>query len=311
MQTTGVRWAAGAAALAAVVLGLSGCELCEDLNCDGGGIGVGNFSFTRGLVFVTAGAANVGGADARDYSVTGVFTNDGAYRDPSVGPGGDSLVYASQDGNALYRVPTAGGVASVLANQDPTFRNLRQPVFTPDGLFVLFTYDSGGRSGIGRVSADGTGGIVPLSPSGAVSYSSPSFDRSGRLLAVSGTSGNPTSLRYLDPNTGSPNEVASGLGNALAVANRAQLSPDGTRVAFDGRISSGATRLFVLDLASGTTEQLDVGAGNQTYPTWTGNAELAFGSDEGGADQIYVVPAAGGSPTLIIPSARQPSFGPL
>ena len=220
------------------------------------------------------------------------------------------MVYVSQDGSSLFRIPTVGGVPSVLATQDPTFRNLRQPVFTPDGLFVLFTFDSAGSTGIGRVAADGTGGIVPLSP-GAISYSSPSFDRNGRLLAVSGTSGNPTSLSYLDPDTGSPNEVATDLGNALAVANRAQLSPDGTRVAFDGRISSGATRLFVHDLGSGATDQLDVGSGNQTYPTWTSNAELAFGSDEGGADQIYLVPAEGGSPTLIIPSAVQPSFGPF
>jgi len=299
------------AILAAALVGLPGCELCSDLNCDGGGGSVGELRFASGLVYVTAGSRDIAGADRRDWSTTGYFTTGGGLRNPAVGPGGDSIVFATTRGDALLRAATVGGALSTLATSDASISNLRQPVFTPDGRRVVFTFDRGGVAGIGSVAADGSGGIIEVPRTlSAVHYTSPSFDASGRLYVVAATSGGVgAELVRLDLSTGASQVVTDDLGDALGVANRAQVSPDGTQIVFDGRTSSGATRLFV-HTVGGSTRQLNVGAGNQTFPTWVSANTLAFASDTGGADQIYLAPATGGSADLIIPSATEPNFGP-
>lgn len=312
MQTHHVKWlTAPIAVLAAALLGLSGCELCTDLNCDGGGGTVGELTFNSGLVFVTAVSRDVAGADQRDFAVTGRFTAGGGTRNPAVGPDGDSIVFATARGDALLRVATVGGASSTLATSDNTITNLRQPVFSIDGKRVFFTFDRGGVSGIGSVAADGTGGIVEVPrPLRAVNFTSPSFDLAGRLHAVANTPGDVgAELGRLDPITGDFLVLTRNLENALVVANRAQVSPNGTKIVFDGRVSSGATRLFIHAIGGGTV-QLDVGAGNQSFPTWVKEDTLAFASDAGGADQIYLVKTTGGSAELVIPGGTEPNFGP-
>jgi TolB protein len=310
-----MKWLVGTLLGLAVGAGLlGGCSLCEDFDCEsGGGGGTGEVSFTRGLVFLRGSARDILVADASDYSATQPLTSGGGFRHPSLSPDGDAVAFTDSTGSRLMRVSTRGGSPATVLDADNTFRNLRNPAFTPDGTGIVFVYDSGGASYLGQVSADGTGGAFQLAGGGALSYGSPSFSKGGKLLAVAGSSGNSfTQLELINPANGATTPVLNNLGGeALQVVNRAVLSPDGTRAAFDGRVASGNTRLFVVDLASRTVRQLSIGAGNQSFPSWVGNTQLAFTSDEGGSDQVYLVPVDGsGSASLTVPSATEPMYGP-
>jgi TolB protein len=292
----------------------AGCSLCENLDCDpggGGGVGGGEVDFTRGLVLVRDGDLLV--ADRADYSQTAQLTSGGSFRHPTVSPDGRVVVAAAADGSALVRVPTAGGASATLLRADATYRGLRNPVFTPDGTRVLFVYDSGAASSVGSVAADGTGGVRAVVGGGSTAYGSPSFDRTGRLFVATGPSAfNLNRLVQVNPSTGVTVGASLSLGtSASRVVNRAEVSPDGTRIAFDGEIASGAVRLFVVSSSGGAASQLNLGPGNQAWPTWTGDTTLAFASETGGgAESIYTVPASGGSAELAVPSGTEPSFGP-
>lgn len=293
-------------------LALSGCELCTDLNCDGGGGSAGDLQFQRGLVFVNAGG-NLGAADQSDWATLGTFTSGGGVRHPSVSPDGDTLAFASTDGSTLFSVPSVGGALTTIVSAGGAFAGVSEPVFDPSGERVIFTYASGGVTGIGQVAADGTGTPQALSANaGGISFASPSFDESGRLYVIAGDGvRGGVALGRMDPVTGVYSNLTDNLGNnVLQIAHRAEVSPDGRRIAFDGRTSSGAIHLFVYTLSTGEVVQLNVGGGNQTWPTWVDNVRLAFASDAGGAEQIYLAPVSGGSAELVIPSASQPRFGP-
>lgn len=308
-----MKWMAGLLVGLSVALGLAGCDgLCANVDCDpggGGGVGGGNFSFARGLVFVRGGDLYL--SDRSDYSAAEPLSSGEAFVTPSLSPDGRSVVAATAGRTRLVRLSVGSSSTATLLQAGGPFTELRNPVFTPDGQSVLFVYNSGTASYIGRVAADGSGGAELLVGGSSMSYGSPSFDRQGRLVVAAGT--DRTALdRIVAVNPSSGQEVGARLplGNsAQRVVNRAQVSPDGTRVAFDGQLGTGASGLFVLSLSSGMVSPLSIGRGNHTFPTWQGNDTLAFSSDAGGSDVIYTVAATGGSPTLAVPG-DQPFYGP-
>ena len=113
--------------------------------------------------------------------------------------------------------------------------------------------------------------------------------------------------------TGQVTNVTNVLGNeALGISNRLVVSPDGTRAAFDGLVSSGVTRLFVIDLGSRVVTALyssELGT-NDSFPCWLGNTSIAFSSDSGGNDSIYKVNLpSSSSASLLVPKAVEPWYG--
>jgi Tol biopolymer transport system component len=101
---------------------------------------------------------------------------------------------------------------------------------------------------------------------------------------------------------------------ALSLANRLAWSADGTKAAFDAHVSSGATRLFVFDLASGaiTAVKGATGApnGNDTWPSWVSAGSLAFSSDSGGSDAVYTSALDGSNRTQVVPNGTEAWYGP-
>ena len=92
---------------------------------------------------------------------------------------------------------------------------------------------------------------IPDFGGGSTSYGSPSFFADGlSVLAPAGSTVTTyMNLEKIDVATGHTMTVVASLGNeARSVANRAVVSPDGTRAAFDGSLSSLATRIFVVNL---------------------------------------------------------------
>lgn len=289
---------------------LSGCDIDE-----GGGGGGGPVTFRRGFAFVRGEDIYV--ADDTDFGKPNRLTTNGFNRQPSFSADGRQLVFVHADpaGHQLQTVSAAGSTTgpSTVYSATTGQRNFRTPVFSPDGTFIVFAYEENSVSHLGRVNADGSG-FTPLTTS-SLSYSSPSFYANGQfVLAVAGS---PNQLQQVNVNTRATQTVATSLTAAVSsIANRVVLSPDGSRVAFDGRLASNTSevRIFVLNLSSGTTTQLTDHVGETAvdgFPTWVSATQIGFSSNSGGSDQVYVLPsnAVKTSGGFTLASAKEPWFG--
>ncbi len=122
-----------------------------------------------------------------------------------------------------------------------------------------------------------------------------------------------TQIERITIATNAVTNVTNVLGNeAMGISNRLVISPDGTKAAFDGVVSSGVTRLFVIDLGSRVVSSPYAGepGTNDTFPCWMGSTALAFSSDSGGNDNVYKVNLpVSTSPSLLVPKAIEPWYG--
>lgn len=293
-----------------LILVLSSCEL------GGGGGGGGTILFNKGWTFVREDDRNLYIADESDTSTVSRLTTSGGVKHPSLSADGKRIAYVFTlaGESSLYVVPTAGGDPRKVTTQP----NLRTPVFSPDGSRLVFAYDEGSASVIGTVNADGSG-FAKLAGSATLAYASPSFAADGKNLWVA--AGNSVSslmqLELINGTTGAPLDNISNLGAAVGgVANRVAASVDGHRLAFDGRLSGAAVRIFVVDLTTKQVTQLTDYPGDPTvtdgFPCWHGIAKVCFSSDSGGGDQVYSLDAtrvktSGG---LQLTSAVEPWYGP-
>jgi Tol biopolymer transport system component/DNA-binding winged helix-turn-helix (wHTH) protein len=82
-----------------------------------------------------------------------------------------------------------------------------------------------------------------------------------------------------------------------AVAGFPHWSPDGTKIVFHSRGQSQST-LFVQDVQGGGPRSLTRGVGNDYSPAWSHDGKwIYFSSERNGGDQIWRMPAEGGSAT--------------
>lgn len=309
----------------AAVAGLAAA--CEPFDIDGGGGGTAGGSFTRGFVYVKSDRNVYAVDDTWDTSVTLPLqlTTQGAAYEPTLSRSGRLVAFVYRSGSTveLRTVPTTGQgtpstVFSITTSGCTGCTNLRLPTFSPDNNTLVFTVYKGSTSTLARVNVDGSG--AQFLNSGGYSYiGSASFFANGQsVLATTGTiQGQLNTLIQVPVNGGAPSVISYSLGNeALYVTNRAVVSPDGTKVAFDGRISSGGARIFVAPIGQtlGSVSMVTDYVGESVedrFPSWRGNTEVGFLSNSGGADQIYRISAAaqGGTGTLLVPSALEPSYG--
>ncbi|PZR12274.1 MAG: hypothetical protein DI536_15325 [Archangium gephyra] len=303
-------------ALASVALVFSGCDF---INGGGGGGGTGGgggstaIPFTDGFTFVRKDDRNVYLVDDKDTDVVGTLTSTANVRTPSFSADKRRVVFVRGTGESseIAVVPVAGGAASVVVSATSAMRDLRTPVFSPDGTTVAFGYSNNGTGEIGLVNVDGTN-LRSLGANGVLAYASPTFTPDGSAVIVAaGNAGlSLTQVERLTISTGMATSVTNTLGNtAVDIANRIVVSPDGTKAAFDARVSSGESRIFVLDLSSKVVTQVAPGelGANDTFPCWVNNTTLAYSSDAGGNDNLYTV-ALGAMPTLALPKAVEPWY---
>ncbi|HVE84239.1 MAG TPA: hypothetical protein VND93_15390 [Myxococcales bacterium] len=313
--------------VAGALLGLSAG--CLDDGGGGGGGGGGTVNFITGFAFVRDDNQDIYVADRSDYTTVGRLTTSGGNRQPSLSADGRQVVFVHTDAggtSSIMTVATNGGGAPrtvYTANAAGGEKNFKNPVFSPDGTTIVFAYEVLTTSYLAKVAAADGSGFTALT-GGPLSYASPSFYPAssfpGEVLAAAGNSiGQYTLLERININTLVHTPVTNDLGaEAASITNRAVLSADGTKVAFDARLASAstATRIFVQVLSTGVTTQVsDTGAGStealHAFPTWVSPTQVAFVSNEGGANQVYIQGiSALGTGNLTLPSANQPWFGP-
>ncbi|QSQ21092.1 PD40 domain-containing protein [Pyxidicoccus parkwayensis] len=322
---TGMRWFIGGV----LAVGLLGA--CEPTD-EGGGGTTGDVLFTQGFAFVREDDRNVYVVDDDgDPNDPQKLTTVGGVYWPAVSRDGRSIVFVQRSGTAtsLRTVPTSGGTtATLFSSGDSTCprgcTNFRTPTFSPDGRSVVFVFSTNNSSvtSLGRVNTDGSG-FVELTPNTTISYGAPSFVPNGSAVVAPAGSG----LRQLNQIARVPLDgtgpTFSSLGNeVLAVENRVAVSPSGTQVAFDGRLSSGSVRIYVASFGTAGVSALQrvtdlTSAGVlETWPTWTRSNQVGFLLDDasGGTPGIYRATTGTGTPssvTLAVPSAAEPSYGPL
>lgn len=278
-------------------------------------------AFTKGYVYVRKDDRNVYIADERNLQQTSRLTTSGFTRHPSLSSDGKRVVFVRQDGadTELATVATSGGASTAVLRSSTMVKNLRNPVFSKDITKIFFAYDIGSASALGVVNLDGSG-FKSVAGGPTFSYASPSLYADGLSVLVGGgnSASSLTQLEKIDAASGAPQNVTNTLGTieGQAVVNRVVLSPDGTRAVYDGRVASQSSRIFVINLTTrAVTKLTDYPAdpnANDSFPTWVGNDKIAFSSDTGGNDQVYVLPATamGTSGGLTLPSAVEPWFGP-
>lgn len=301
----------------AVVLGLTACDMFGGGGGGGGG-GPTAISFASGFTYVRKDDRNVYVADDADLQTTGVLTTATTASTPALSADGKRIVFVRKTatGTELALVPAGGGTASTLLSSTTTIKNLKTPSFSPDGAKVVFAFDEGGGTSVGLVNVDGSG-FVKIIGGGSLAYSMPSFLPDGQsVITAAGSPGLAyTQLEKVDVTTAVATSVTNSLGNeAQAIINRVVVSPDGTKAAFDGRTSTGVTRIFVIDLSTKTVtkanDYTNEPGTNDTWPSWMTADTLAFGSDSGGSDNVYKVKVDATGRKLLLPSALEAFYGP-
>lgn|GEM_PF-737652 len=297
---------------------LSGCDLFGGGGGGGGGTGGGGgatFTFTRGFTFVRKDDRNVYLADDADAQTTTTLTQSANVRTPSLSLDGKRVVFVrggTMD-SELATVATTGGVISTVISATATQKNFKTPVFSPDGSKIAFGFDEGVSTAIGLVNVDGTG--FQKLATGGLSQAFPSFTPDGlAVIVAAGSVGlGYTQIERITLATNAVTNVTNTLGNeAQGISNRLLVSPDGTKAVFDGRVSSGVTRLFTIDLTTKVVTALYAGepGTNDSFPCWMGNAAVGFSSDSGGNDNVYKVSLPSStSASLLVPKAIEPWYG--
>jgi Tol biopolymer transport system component len=73
-------------------------------------------------------------------------------------------------------------------------------------------------------------------------------------------------------------------------------SPDGQRIAFDSQTEDGKWGIWTIDADGGSPRRLTLGPGNENMPSWSRDGRwIYFRSDRAGAEEIWRIPATGGS----------------
>jgi TolB protein len=302
------------------VLALPGCFL---FNGGGGGGGTGGgtggggggtaFTFTKGFAFVRKDDRNVYLVDDGDPNTTTTLTQSANVRTPSFSKDGKRLVFVrggTMDAE-IASVATEGGLITTVLASTATAKNFKTPAFSPDGTRIVFGFDEGNVQRIGIVNADGTG--FSTLATGGLAQGFPSFTPDGLavIVAAGGVGLGFTQLEKITLATNSVSNVTNTLGNtAQAIQNRVLVSPDGTKAVFDARVSSGSTRLFVIDLSTKVVTSPFVGDANtnDTFPCWMSDTVVAFSSDSGGSDNVYKITLPMDSASLLVPKAIEPSY---
>ena len=179
------------------------------------------------------------------------------------------------------------------------------PAWSPDGRYLAFLRDLGGKYGVY---------LVPALPGGAErklieASSGVSWSQDGKTLAIASlpTPDDPGSILLLNVETNETRRLTTAVQSFREFTP--VFSPDGKTIAFVRSYSNSAREIFVVPTSGGTPKQLTSDKRPIFGLTWTADSrELVFSANRGGGRGLWRLPASGGTPERIVVTGQNPSF---
>ncbi len=174
-----------------------------------------------------------------------------------------------------------------------------EPAWSPDGA-IVYQADCSGSYDIWIARSPGGGQALTHTP--AVDEREPDVSPDGARIVYRA---NPTgSDRNADGDLQVMNADGSGAYSLGTVGRGPAWSPDGRRIAFMSN-RDGRWQIYLYDFQSGTTTRLTDCLTNCRWPAWSPDGQAVVyhsttSASTTDADTIWIVPAAGGSPSQLV-----------
>ena len=195
------------------------------------------------------------------------------YSRPATSPIQDAVVYveALGDKNGIYRQSLGSPAKSPIVNEPGV--NLT-PTFSPDGRFLVFSSDRSGESqSLWRKRADGAGGTTQITSSNSFDWQ-PVIASDGETIIFQSHRKNNIAGSIWSIN------MNGGLLTQLANGRLPSVSPDGRRVVFVRKDTSGKHQIWSMLVDGSGLTQLSDGSASDTDPTWHPNGRyIVFSSN--------------------------------
>ncbi len=225
---------------------------------------------------------------------------------PALSPDGSEIAFAS--GGDIWTVPATGGVARLLIT-DPATED--RPVYSPDGKQLAFTSTRNGAPNI-YILTLASGAVRRLTWSDAAEQLD-AWSRDGKWIYFSSGANDiarQTDVYRVAASGGTPLEVSRE--RFLAEFNAAP-SPDGQTIALMAKGNSGVqwwrnghahideAELWLKPVAAGAPYRRLLGPeAKHLWPMWAPDGKaLFYMSDQSGAENLWRLSSAGGSPSQI------------
>ena len=228
-----------------------------------------------------------------------------AYAEPGIAPDGSEIAFVS--GGDIWTVPGAGGEARLLVSNAA---NDTHPVYSPDKTQLAFVSTRTGGGDI-YVLTFATGDVRRVTYDDGLDQLD-GWSRDGKYLyffsSVHDLSGGMNDVYRVPAQGGTPMPVS---GDRYANEFFSAASPDGKLLAMSARGSASSqwwrhghshldeAEIWIRDLAAPDTpaawRAVTGGGSKDLWPMWGRDASLFFMSDRSGTENIWTVPAAGGT----------------
>jgi Tol biopolymer transport system component len=227
------------------------------------------------------------------------------YMFPAVSPDGRTVAFTRDTGPGISSILlfslASGGPPRVLRAEAAGRENFRgllnwYPAWTPDGRYIVFSSDSGGRYHLWLAPSDADGPLEELDALGD-GLTGASISRTGQLAFIHQEYDTNIWRLDLHRQISAPGPNPSQVIASTRIENNPAVSPDGRRLAFSST-QSGYAEIWIADVDGKNSAPLTSMNNSITgSPDWSPDGRrIAFDSRAEGHPNVYVVDAGGGKP---------------